>query len=306
MKIAVTSPSFSKNKLLQDEIYKYFPNTTLNLDGKRFNEIELIEYLKNSDAAIIGLDKITSNILSKTSNLKIIAKYGVGLNNIDLEACREKNIKIGWSGGINKLSVAEMALGFMIMFARNLFISSNELKKGIWNKSAGFQLSEKNIGIIGLGHTGKELVRLIKPFNCKIFGNDVIKQDNYYSQNNIKNVSKEQIFKSCDFITINVPYNEDTENMIDLGVLKSMKKTSYIINIARGGIINELDLKYALKNKIIAGAALDAYVQEPPLDQDFLNLPNLICTPHIGGNAKEAVEAMGLSAIQHLKNFFNL
>lgn len=306
MKIAVTSPSFSKNKLLQDEIYKYFPNTILNLDGKRFNEIELIEYLKNSDGAIIGLDKITSNILSKTSNLKIIAKYGVGLNNIDLEACREKNIKIGWSGGINKLSVAEMALGFMIMFARNLFISSNELKNGIWNKSAGFQLSEKNIGIIGLGHTGKELVRLIKPFNCKIFGNDVIKQEDYYSQNNIKNASKEQIFKNCDFITINVPYNEVTENMIDLSVLKSMKKTSYIINIARGGIINELDLKYALKNNIIAGAALDAYVQEPPLDQDFLSLPNLICTPHIGGNAKEAVEAMGLSAIQHLKNFFNI
>ena len=290
MNITVLSPSFSKNKKLQDEAYKYFPNAKLNLEGIKFNHAELIEYIKDANAIIVGLDQINSDVLNKCQNLKVISKFGVGLNNIDLEACKKRNITIGWTGGVNKLSVAEMALGLMLMFARNIYIASNELKTGNWNKSAGFQLSGKKVGIIGLGYTGKELVRLIKPFSCKIFANDIIDQDEYYRENDIEKISKEEIFETCDFVTINTPHNSITNNMVDINVLKSMKKTAYIINIARGGIINEVDLKYALQNNIIAGAALDAYVEEPPTDQDFLKLPNLICTPHIGGNAKEAVE----------------
>ncbi len=306
MKIVATSPSFSKNRNLQNEIFKYFPDAVLNTDGKKFSQDELIEYIRNANGIIVGLDNIDEYVLSNCPNLKIISKYGVGLNNIDIEACKRRKIVIGWTGGVNKLSVAEMALGFMLMFARNLFIATNELKNGIWNKSAGFQLSGKSIGIIGIGHTGKELVRLLKPFNCKIFANDVIKQDDYYKENKIIEISKDEIFKCCDFVTINTPHNRETNNMVDIKVLKTMKKTAYIINIARGGIINETDLKQALQDNIIAGAALDAYVEEPPSDKDLLRLPNLICTPHIGGNAKEAVEAMGMSAINHLKDFYKL
>jgi len=306
MKITVTSPSFSKNTILQKEIFRYFPDAKLNIDGLRFNKTELIEYIKDAEAIIVGLDLIDMNVLNKCPNLKMIAKYGVGLDNIDLQACNKKNISVGWTGGVNKLSVAEMALGFMLMFARNLFIASNNLKKGNWEKTAGFQLSGKTIGIIGLGHTGRELVRLLKPFNCKIIANDIVGQDKYHDENKVELVSKNKLFEISDFVTINTPYNDTTSNMVDLQVLKKMKKSAYILNIARGGIVNETDLKYALKNNIIAGAAIDAYVNEPPTDQEFLKLPNLICTPHIGGNAKEAVEKMGISAIQHLKNFFSL
>ena len=169
MKIVATSPSFSRNRNLQNEIFKYFPDAVLNTDGKKFSQDELIEYIKDANGIIVGLDNIDECVLSNCPNLKIISKYGVGLNNIDVQACKRRKVVIGWTGGVNKLSVAEMALGFMLMFARNLFMSTNELKSGIWNKSAGFQLSGKSIGIIGIGHTGKELVRLLKPFNCKIF-----------------------------------------------------------------------------------------------------------------------------------------
>ncbi len=306
MKIVATSPSFSKNKKLQSEINKYFPDVKLNIEGIKFNHDELIQFIKNSDAIIVGLDEINADVIEKCPNLRIISKYGVGLNNIDIEECQKRNIKIGWTGGVNKLSVAEMALGFMLMFARNLFMSSNELKNGNWNKSAGFQLSGKSIGIIGIGHTGKELVRLLKPFDCQILANDVVDQTDYFIKNNIEEASKDAIFRNCDFVTINTPFNDATNNMVDIEVLKSMKNTAYIINIARGGIINEADLKHALQKNIIAGAALDAFIDEPPTDQEFLNLPNLICTPHIGGNAKEAVEAMGMSAINHLKEFYKL
>lgn len=301
MKITVTSPSFSKNKVLQDEIYKYFPNAKLNIEGIRFNKNELIEYIQEADAIIVGLEPIDSEVIDNCPKLKIIAKYGVGLNNIDLEACKKRDIAIGWTGGVNKLSVAEMTLGYMLMLMRNLFVTSNELKNGIWNKNGGFQLSGKKIGIIGVGHIGKEVVRLLNPFGCKILVNDIINQDEYYKQNNLFEVSKEEIYTTCDIITIHTPHNKVTENMVDLSVLKSMKQSAYILNTARGGIINEDDLKYALQNNIIAGAAIDAYIEEPPTNKELLNLPNLICTPHIGGNAVEAVEAMGMSAIENLK-----
>lgn len=306
MKIVVTSPSFSSNKILQNEIYKYFPNAILNLDGTRFDKRNLIDYIKDSDAIIVGLEPIDKEVLEQCPNLKIVSKYGVGLNNIDLEACKKRDITIGWTGGVNKLSVAEMTLGYMLMLCRNLFITSNELKNGIWNKSGGFQLSGKMVGIIGVGHIGKEVIRLLKPFNCEILVNDIINQEQYYKENNLKEVSKEEIFKTCDIVTIHTPFDSTTDNLINKKVFETMKNSSFIINSARGGIINEDDLKYALLNNLIAGAAIDAYVEEPPTDKELLSLPNLICTPHIGGNSREAVEAMGLSAINHLKEFYNL
>lgn len=305
MNIVVTSPSFSKNKVLREEIYKYFPNAKLNDDGKRFSKKELLEHIKYADGIVVGLEEIDEEVLNSCPNLKIVSKYGVGLNNIDLDKCKSRGISIGWTGGVNRLSVAEMTLGYMLMLSRNLFVTSNQLKNGIWNKSGGFQLSGKIIGIIGVGYIGKELIRLLKPFNCKILVNDIINQDEYYAQNNLIESSKEFIFKNADIVTIHTPYDDSTSGMVNKIVFSNMKSDAFLINSARGGLVNEDDLKIALQERIIAGAAIDAYMSEPPKDKELLLLDNLICTPHIGGNSKEAVEAMGLSAIEHLKRFYN-
>jgi len=306
MNVVATSPSFSKNSLLQSEMKKYFPNAKLNTAGKRFNKKELIEYIKEADALIVGLEPIDDEVLGHCPNLKIVSKYGVGLNNINKDACSRSSIKIGWSGGVNKLSVAEMTLGYMLMLSRNLYSTSNELKTGIWNKAGGFQLSGKTIGIIGVGHIGKEVIRLLKPFGCKILVNDIIEQKAYYKENNLLEVNKEELYKFSDFITIHTPSDTSTNDLITLDTMKKMKSSVFLLNSARGGLINEIDLKIALQEGIVAGAAIDAYVEEPPTDKEFLALPNLICTPHIGGNAKEAVEAMGLSAIKHVREFYKL
>lgn len=305
MKIVVTANAFSKNEVLVNHLIQTFEDFKIifNTSG-RYSKEELISNLQDADGAIVGLDKIDESILSECQNLKVISKYGVGLDNINLEDCKKYNVKVGWTGGVNKLSVAEMTLGYMLMLCRNLFTTSNELKNGIWNKSGGFQLSGKKIGIIGVGHIGKEVIRLLKPFNCEILVNDIINQDEFYKENNLIEVSKEEIFKTCDIVTIHTPFNDTTNNLIDKKIFEMMKTSSFIINSARGGIINENDLKYALQNKLIAGASIDAYVEEPPTDKELLVLPNLICTPHIGGNANEAVEAMGMSAIEHLKEYF--
>ena len=305
MKIKVSAVAFSTNFFLVSELKKYFSDVIVNDKGIRIPENELVDFYKDADGIIVGLEKITPKILDQLPNLKIIAKYGVGLDNIDLDACAKRNIKIGWSGGVNKRSVAEMALGFMLALSRNLFITSHQLKNGIWNKNGGAQLSEKTIGIIGVGNIGKELIEILKPFNCKILVNDILEINNIENKV-VKRVDKDTIFSESDIISIHTPLSNETKNLFDLEVFKKMKKTSFLINTARGGIVNEQDLKIALRDNLIAGAAIDVYDIEPPIDLELLHFPNLICTPHTGGNSSEAVMAMGISAIDHLTQYFQI
>lgn len=303
MKVKVSTIAFSKNKLLVETLLNHFPDAEVNDSGKRINDGELIDYFADAEAVIVGLERITPELLDKLPKLRIIAKYGVGLDNIDLIACKNRGILVGWSGGINKRSVAEMSLGFMLALCRNLFSTSNELKQLIWNKSGGIQLSGKTIGIIGLGNIGKELVLLLKPFGCNILVNDIEDVSEFTTANNLQCVDKNTLISLSDIISIHTPLTSETRNMFTIKEFNQMKKSTFIINTARGGIINELDLKIALKEKIIAGAALDVYETEPPSDKELLELPNIICTPHTGGNAAEAVYAMGESAINHLIKF---
>jgi phosphoglycerate dehydrogenase-like enzyme len=303
MQARVATVAFSKNQYLVDALRREFPGAVVNGEGTRLNGDKLVDYLSGADAAIIGLEKINGNILDKLPSLKIISKFGVGLDNIDLDACAARNIKVGWTAGVNRRAVAEMALGFMLMLSRNLYSTSNQLKQLQWNKDGGRNITGKTIGIIGVGHIGRELIRLLAPFQCKILVNDVVDIESFAVANGAKCVSKEELFATSDLISVHTPLTDQTTNLFCLNIFKQMKPTSFLINTARGGIVNEADLKYALQHDLIAGAALDVYGSEPPGDQELLLLPNLICTPHTGGNSYEAVVAMGLSAIEHLVAF---
>ena len=303
MKVCVANAAFSKNTILIEHLNKEFPNSKINIEGKRLIGVELIEFLKDFEAAIIGLEDVNSDLLEKLPNLKFISKFGVGLDNINQVACKSHNIKIGWTGGVNKRSVAEMSIGYMLMLQRNLYLTSNQLKNQIWNKNGGFQLSEKTVGIIGFGNIGKEVRELLKPFNCKILVNDIIDYTHLESELNILCVTKEYIYKHADIVTLHTPLTKQTDNLINQQVFNLLKPNSIVINTARGGIINENDLENALISKKISGAALDVYTIEPYSNVKLLEIPNLISTPHIGGNAFEAVIAMGMSAIKHLIDF---
>lgn len=305
MRVAVTSKSFSKNEILIEEFKKSFDEIKLNHSSKKLTDEELIDFLKDCDGAIIALEDFNKHVIDNLPNIKAISKFGVGLNNIDIEYAKIKSIKIGWEKGVNKQSVAEMTLGFMLMLIRNLYTTSNLLSTGIWNKNGGYSLYNKTIGIIGVGNIAKELINLLKAFNCTILVNDVINQDEYYEKHNLKEVSKEQIFKHSDIITIHTPLNEQTINLVNINTLQLMKESAFLINTARGEIVNLNDLKFALTTNLIAGAAIDVYHEEPPSDLELLKLPNLICTPHIGGNSEESVLAMGRSAIKQLKDLLN-
>ncbi len=303
-KIVVTTVAFSKNQYLRERLKSYFPNIKFNDSFKRLDRQKLKEFLEDADGAIVGLDDINEEILKDVKNLKVISKYGVGLNNIDFNATVKFNIDVVFSQGINKRSVSELTLGNILSLMRNSYVTSNKLKRHEWDKNGGIQLSGKKIGVVGVGNIGKDLINLLQPFNCTIFVNDIIQQDEYYKKNNLIEASKEEIYQNCDVVTIHTPSTELTKNMINKDVFTMMKQEAYFINTARGDIVIQEDLKWALKEKVIAGAAIDVYDQEPPKDSDFISLPNLICTPHIGGNAKEAVLSMGESAIYNIVKYF--
>ncbi|SNB47004.1 phosphoglycerate dehydrogenase [Geobacter sp. DSM 9736] len=304
IKIAATSPSFSKHNALRKELLDQFPQALLNVTGNRLEGEDLCEFIGDADGVIVGLESIDDRVLSMLPRLKMISKYGVGLDNIDCDACIKRGIQIGWTGGVNRLSVAEMTLGFMLALCRNIFASSFQLKSGTWNKQGGQQLSGKTVGIIGAGYIGKEVIRLLSPFNCRVLVNDIVNQDEFYREAGVVEASKEQIFRNADIVTIHTPLTSATRAMVNLDTLRMMKQSSFLINTARGPIVCPEDLKRALHEGLIAGAAIDVYDEEPPSDEELLALPNLICTPHIGGNAEEAVLAMGMSAIYHLREFF--
>ncbi|ECR2210457.1 TPA: phosphoglycerate dehydrogenase [Campylobacter jejuni] len=303
-KIAVTTVAFSKNQYLREKLNSYFKCVQFNDSLKRLSQDELKSFLKYADGAIVGLDEINEDILKEVKNLKVISKYGVGLNNIDFNSAEKYQVKVVYSQGVNKRSVSELVLGNILSLMRNSYITSNKLKKQEWDKNGGMQLSGKKVGIIGVGNIGKDLINLLKPFNCTIYVNDIIQQDEYYTKNSLIKTTKEEIYQKCDVVTVHTPSTNLTKNMVNKDVFAMMKKEAYFINTARGDIVVQEDLKWALKEKIIAGAAIDVYDQEPPKDYDFISLPNLICTPHIGGNAKEAVLAMGESAIKNLVDYF--
>jgi phosphoglycerate dehydrogenase-like enzyme len=303
MKVKVSNLAFSNNVYLVEQLKKEFEDVEINSSGMRLNDDALVDYFFDAECVVVGLELITAEILDRLPNLKIIAKYGVGLDNIDLKACKERGIIVGWTGGVNKRSVAEISLGFMLALSRNLYLTSNQLKASIWNKVGGDQLSGKTIGILGCGNIGKELIKLLSPFQCNILINDILDMKEFASMNSLECVNKEVLFSNSDIISIHTPLTPETNNLFNINVFEKMKAKALLINTARGGIVNETDLKIALQTNLIAGAALDVYESEPPSDQELLLLPNVICTPHIGGNSYEAVVAMGLSAISHLVNY---
>lgn len=299
--IKVTSPSFSKNATLRAELLERFPQAQFNDKGLKLEGETLVAWLSDADAAIIGLEPISEGILAQLPRLRMVSKFGVGLDNIDQDACARRGIAVGWTGGVNRRSVSEMALSLMIGLTRNLYFASRQLHNGTWNKSGGFELTGKTVGIIGVGYIGRDLAQLLKPFNCRLLANDILPPDDFYRGMNLIPASKEEIFRTAQVVTLHVPLTAQTHHMINAETLSMFRPDAFLINTARGALVDAEALKQALKQKKLAGAALDVYEEEPVVDAELLALPSLICTPHIGGSAVEAVLAMGRSAIHHLE-----
>lgn len=304
VKIAVTSDSFSFHSGLKEKMCAHFPQTKFKQDKIKFSKPALIEYLKGCDGAVIGLEKIDEEVIDALPQLKIISKYGVGTDNLDLDYMKKKNIQLGWTAGVNKNSVSELAIGKMISMARNLFTCGFKLKNGIWEKDGGRELSELTIGILGVGHVGKEVIRKLNVFGAKIIAHDILDMPDFFKENNVEKVSFEEIFLRSDIVSIHIPLEASTRNIVDRKYFGMMKKGSMFLNTSRGGIVDEDALHDSLVSGQLHAASMDVFAEEPQINTKLILLPNFIPTPHIAGNSQAAVMAMGTSAIQHLVAFF--
>jgi D-3-phosphoglycerate dehydrogenase len=305
MKVVVTPPAFYKSESLKSKLSSLFPNTVYNQNADYLSGEELIGFLKDADAAIIGRDLVTQDTLNALPQLKMISKYGVGFDNLDLNSIKQRGIELAFTTGINKRSVAELTLSFMVGLCHNIFISAERMKRGEWIREGGQDLSGKTIGIIGCGNVGKEVIKLLKPFGCKILINDIEDRSEFCREQSAIESTFELLIKESDIVSLHVPLTNLTRDMINKNVLKDMKANAFLVNTSRGPVVNSSHLHRALVSKQILGAALDVFCSEPPDDIEFLQLPQLMVTPHIGGNSREAVEAMGQAAIDNLLKYFN-
>ena len=294
--IAVCSRSFSQNQNLRSELKKRYKFVKFNDEGLSLSGQQLIDFIKGNSKTIIGLEKMNKDILVSLPELKVISKYGVGTDNLDLKTMQQEKISLGIKPGVNKRSVSELVLGLTILMLRYLSQANNEVKKGGWNQFKGAQLTNKVFGIVGYGQIGKDLSTLIKPFDCQLLFHDMEELNDIDAEQ----VSLFELLKRSDIVSLHLPFNEDTKNIINKESFGYMKETSILINLSRGGIVNEKDLKEALISGSIQSAAFDVFAQEPPTDSELLNLPNFFATPHIGGISEEGIEAMGMAAIDGL------
>jgi len=304
-RVAVTPPPICNSSILRDELSALFPQPLFNDKGRYLSEDELIQFAGEADALLVGRDRITDKVLSALPQLKIIAKYGVGLDSIDQEALQKHQVKLGWTAGVNRRSVAELTLGFMLGLCHNVFKSGWLLKQGQWAKDGGNLLQGKKVGVIGCGNIGKEVVRLLKPFECRIWVRDIVEMSEFCKETGTLEKSLAEVLEGADIISMHVPLTKDTRHMMNRAAFQRMQTTAFLINTSRGDVVDQLALKEALIKEKIAGAALDVFSQEPPEDMELLAHPHLMATPHIGGNALEAVEAMARAAFQHLQEYFS-
>ena len=301
-KIAVASRTFSRHPILRKELLEKYPNTKFNDEGISLKGESLIKYLGDADGAILALEPVNHVILKALPNLKVIGKFGVGFDKIDLQALIDHNVRLGWTGGVNKRAVSELALCMMISLLRHVDLSNREIREGQWKLRPGRELSSQTVGIIGCGHVGKDLALLLKAFGCKILATEIKPDYDFFDQHDISLVDLETLLKTADIVSLHTPLNNETKNLITAGHLELMKDSALLINTARGGLVDEEALKRTLRDKRIAGAAFDVFINEPPEDMELLRLDNFLSTPHTGGSAEQAILAMGRGAIDGLDN----
>ena len=252
---------------------------------------ELLEIIPQFDALIVrSASKVTEDVLNRAEKLKIIGRAGVGVDNIDVKAATEKGIIVINSPDGNTIAATEHTFAMMLAVSRNIPQANATMHNGEWDrkKFLGVELRNKILGVIGLGRIGAGVAKRAQSFEMKVIAYDPFVSHDRAESLGVKLVELHELFKTADFITVHMPLTKKTENMISLAEMKLMKPTVRLINCARGGIINENDLAVALREKIIAGAAIDVFTSEPLENSPLQTLPNIILTPHLGASTIEA------------------
>lgn len=303
-RVAVTLAYFDFFPELKSELAAKYPGTKFRTDRKPLTEDELIDYLKGYDTAVIGLDRFTEKVCAALPELKVISLCSAGADHIDPAVLKKHGIRMWWAAGINKVSVSELAVAFMVMTVRRVHYFSNILKRGEWKGPIGFgaDLRGQTVGIHGCGHIGKEVVKLLQPYGVKILASDRLDISDFCRQYGVESVSADELWARSDVLTIHLSRNKTTIGMYTGEVLDKMKKGAVLINCARGNMVDEHALKERLDSGQISGAAFDVFAVEPANGNPLLDVPNFFGSPHIGATTRDSWHAMlrsGMHGIEH-------
>ncbi len=299
-RVAVCSRSFSRNLVLRDELQSGYRKVTFNDAGQSLSGTDLAAYLEGHDKAIIGLEQIDETVLEAVPELRVISKYGVGTDMLDLEAMARRGVRLGWTAGVNSRAVAELVIALTIALLRDLPDLSRGIERGEWRQAIGRQLSGRTVGIVGWGSIGRDLADLLVPFGCRVLATDVRDVDTECRLAGVESLALEALLSEADVVTLHVPLTEGTEGLIGEAQLGLLRPDSVLVNASRGGVVDEYALHDALVSGRLRGAAMDVFRSEPPFGSPLLGLPNFVATPHIGGSTEEAYLAMGRAAIRGL------
>ena len=267
------------------------------LDGIVTSEI-MAEAVQGMQGIIIGIEPLNRAVLEQAPDLCVISKYGVGMDNIDIEAARSRDILLGWTPGANSNAVAELTLGLMLALARRIPQADQSLHAGRFERVRGMELRGKVLGVIGLGRIGRLVAKAAICLGLQVLAYDPFIGQLPFPEVNLVDLTL--LYQRSDVISLHLPLNEQTRHMIDAQALHRMKPGALLINTARGGIVDEQALYEAIRSGKLGGAAIDCFSQEPASESPLLKLKQVIGTPHIASHTQEASEAMGRMAAENV------
>ena len=302
MKVLVTPTSFLKpqNAKAKALLESFFDEIVYNDLGVPLAGEQIIERLQGCDAYIAGLDYITAEVIEKMpESVKVISRYGVGIDRVDMDAARARGIVVTNTPGVNAKAVGELTFALMLCACRNIPQLHQAVTDGLWPRSQGVELAGRTLGIVGLGAIGKCLAVRAKAFEMDVVAYDPYFDEAFAEANGIRKMELEELLCSADVVSLHVPLNDSTRHMISRERIEKMKDGAIIVNTARGGLVDEIAAADALKSGKLGGMGLDAFEQEPLLESPLKGLPRVIFTPHSGAHTAEAVSNMGLLSVQN-------
>ena len=299
-RLLVTPTSYGKNDTrLKTELEALVGEVIYNPTGKPLKSAQVAALIHGIDGYIAGLDEIDASALSEADQLKVIARYGVGVDSVDLAAARERGIIVTNTPGANSSSVAELAIGLMLALARQIPEAVDAVHQGKWPRYSGISLEGKTIGILGLGAIGKLLARRLAGFDCRIIAFDPFADPAFAKDHQVELATMKAVIEQADFISLHLPLLPETRNLVNDDFLSKMKRGSFLINTSRGEVVDEVALLKAIQRGHLKGAGLDAFTVEPPDPRNpLLNLPQVIATPHLGAQTDGATSNMGWFAMR--------
>ncbi|MFZ5822940.1 MAG: phosphoglycerate dehydrogenase [Bacillota bacterium] len=300
-RVLVTATSFGK---VSDRAKRLLESAGCDLlhnpYGRPYTEMELQEAVAGIDGIIAGVDHFSEAVMARADNLRVIARRGVGVDGVDLRAATKQGILVTNTPGANSKAVADLVLAVMLAVSRGLLSSVAALQGGRWVRPLGHELGGKTLGLLGLGRIGREVARRASGFGMRLLAHDPFWPAGEAKELGVSQASQDEVLREADYLSLHLPLTPETEGLIGEPQLRAMRKTAYLINTARGELVQEEVLVTALQENWIAGAALDVFRQEPPFGSPLLSLPNLLPTPHLASQTEEAVEAMDMGAAENL------